>query len=284
MRLKGGLGNQLFQFAATYSMALARGETQIYVDTTGISDTSLHETETPRKFELDFVPPAILRIDPLHDNFGKSGYFSGIKQPFLEVRDFVPSLVRSAKIFPGPVLLTGYFQHEAFFRGAVNSVREAIRYRENKGHEELSAFRTQQARISSLAIHVRRTDYLSKPGSIHGFVGLDYYQKALSLVRADRDYDEIFVYSDDPEWVAEQQVFKGFTHAEPAYVERPIELLWHMSAASDFIIANSSFSWWAAWLGESPAKRVIAPRPWFTRAVPYWKNPALKEWALVNRE
>jgi hypothetical protein len=108
---------------------------------------------------------------------------------------------------------------------------------------------------SPIALHIRRTDYITNPN--HTALGLDYYQKALEQF----DDESVLVFSDDPEWCNQQELFSSdrFLIAEgnSNYVD-----LCLMTICSGHIIANSSFSWWGAWLATN--NKVIAPSGWFS--------------------
>ena len=106
-----------------------------------------------------------------------------------------------------------------------------------------------------IGLHIRRTDYLTNPN--HCFVGLDYYKKALSMFDTNTN---VLVFSDDPIWCHEELMFADdrfmISDSDNAYIDMCL-----MSMCTDFIIGNSSFSWWAAWLANKG--KVIAPKNWF---------------------
>jgi hypothetical protein len=125
------------------------------------------------------------------------------------------------------------------------------------------------ARIASctaVSLHIRRGDYVSNPthNAMHGVCGLDYYRRAVQHIGKHVDEPVFFLFSDDPAWVAENLKIDASTvlvdHNGP---DTPCEDLRLMSRCAHHVIANSSFSWWGAWLNSSSKKRIVAPTPWF---------------------
>ncbi len=119
---------------------------------------------------------------------------------------------------------------------------------------------------NTVSLHIRRGDYVSNPhtNSIHGTCSLQYYQQALQLIEQKYPKLNLFVFSDDPEWTqahiqsSHPMVFVNHNGSETAH-----EDLHLMSLCQHNIIANSSFSWWAAWLNQYPDKIICYPDPWF---------------------
>ena len=109
-----------------------------------------------------------------------------------------------------------------------------------------------------IALHVRRTDYVTNSAN-HPPCTLDYYKKALSHFDAHRN---VIVFSDDPAWCNEQELFSGEHFMISENDDNRVDLCL-MSLCDDFIIANSTFSWWGAWLSANKDKKVIAPVQWF---------------------
>jgi len=109
-----------------------------------------------------------------------------------------------------------------------------------------------------IALHVRRTDYVTNSAN-HPPCTLEYYKKALSNFEA---YRNVIVFSDDPAWCSQQELFSGNNFMISENEDNRLDLCL-MSLCDDFIIANSTFSWWGAWLSANVDKEVIAPRQWF---------------------
>jgi hypothetical protein len=139
--------------------------------------------------------------------------------------------------------IKGYFQSEKFFEHCKDEVRSILSPKQKYDHSSFTA------------IHVRRTDYLTHKDCYHILTRDNYYNKAMEIVPG-----PYLIFSDDIEWCKSQFVGDDFSFSD----ERdPITDLAHMIGCSRFIIANSSFSWWGAWLNPNPDKVVIAPSKWF---------------------
>jgi hypothetical protein len=154
---------------------------------------------------------------------------------------------------PDNVSIFGYFQTEKYFENISDVIRDDFKFKS----EIINTCREFISQVSNpIALHVRRTDYVEKSQD-HPPCSLDYYSKALSNFDKDR---EVIIFSDDPEWCKQQELFSSdrFLVAEGNDNRYDMCL---MSMCDDFVIANSSFSWWGAWLANRGT--VIAPSRWF---------------------
>ncbi len=257
VHIKGGLGNQLFQYA--YGRALMAKGRDVMFD---ISYFKRDLGYTKRSFRLEvFHLPKDVR-------FEERGSKQSLLVRLLNKLDgdrrirFVPSNKEKKRgVADGDYLSEKYF----------SEIRESLLY-ELTLRDEAPLFLGYKKRIqessNSLIVHARRTDYLQSTG----FTILDkeYYQKARGLFP---QKVEIFCFSDDPEWVKDlfpnEKVVvvsvQGLTDAEELVL---------MSYGKNFIIANSTFSWWGAWLSQAKNKVVIAPKKWFTN----------KSWHKANKD
>jgi hypothetical protein len=153
---------------------------------------------------------------------------------------------------PDWVTLQGYFQSEKYFKHIRNQLLIDFEFHDN-------IIETSKEVISNwkepVALHVRRTDYVTNPN--HTVLSLDYYRESLKHFDDNR---EVIIFSDDPEWCLEQELFESdrfmVSQSDNAYLD-----LCLMTLCSAHIIANSSFSWWGAWLSNS--EKIIAPSGWF---------------------
>ena len=156
---------------------------------------------------------------------------------------------------PDNVVLQGYFQTEKYFKHIEDEIRQDFTFKDailNPCKEMMESVE------NPVALHVRRTDYVTNSAN-HPPCTLDYYREALSHFEAHRN---VIVFSDDPAWCNEQELFSGEHFMISENEDNRIDLCL-MSLCDDFIIANSSFSWWGAWLSANIDKKVIAPRQWF---------------------
>jgi hypothetical protein len=276
VELMGGLGNQMFQYAAGHALARRSGAA-LRLDLGHFAQSG------KRRYLLDCfaVPAAISRErSPLawrglaHWLALRASRRLGLSTKFLldgwTVFD-QPAVhfdAAFATLAP-PVHLKGYFQSELYFRGVADEIRQlfAVRVPTSAG------FEAQRAAILAaewpVSIHVRRGDYVSDPAihAMHGTCDESYYRQAIALAaRLAARPPTWFVFSDDI--AAARETLRQVENAVyvTGDVERPWEDLALMAACRGHVIANSSLSWWGAWLDPRPDKLVIAPRHWFTPA------------------
>jgi hypothetical protein len=193
----------------------------------------------------------------------RKGYFAGqYKEPHFH---FDESFLRISGSF---VRLKGYFQNPLYFAGNESLIREQFQPREPLSPMAQSYQEQIRSAPKSISLHVRRGDYVSNAGAaaIHGSVSPHYWRRAIELMNHIHGPDaHYFLFSDDPDYVANE--FNDLSNAVVVRSDpsRPYEDMFLMSACEHHIIANSSYSWWGAWLNPRPAKTVLAPAHWFTR-------------------
>jgi hypothetical protein len=163
--------------------------------------------------------------------------------------------------------LHGYWQTERYFAGEAAELKRQFRVKAApQGANAAWLKKIKAAGSRACAVHVRRGDYVSsfKAAYVHGSVGLPYYAEAVKRLRAKVKGAKLFVFSDEPAWAKANLPFAAeaeFVEANPP--SAPEQDLRLMAACRHFVLANSSFSWWGAWLGEGPGSRVLAPARWF---------------------
>ncbi len=160
---------------------------------------------------------------------------------------------------PG-VILDGYFQSEKYFATYADTIRQDFSLKTSLSQKAQGYLQRIEEAIASVAVHVRRGDYVSDPvtRAFHGNCSWEYYEHAMRLMRERAGEVQFFFFSDEPQWLRERQmngvIVEGLSPQEDMFL---------MSRCKHQIIANSSFSWWGAWLNRHPEKLVIAPRRWF---------------------
>ena len=278
--LIGGLGNQMFQYAAGKALAERHG-VALALDLSGFKDYAL------RSFLLDrlLIPEAIASsaqaqsLQKPEANFARARWKARIDR--LLINAGMPKLTPSMNEYREPhfhydpafealgpqTSLFGYFQSERYFKSIAGSLRDWLAPSEPLGPAAAAALKQIEASRLPVSVHVRRGDYL-KPGTIeyHGILGEPYYREALARLEAGVGPDaELFVFSDDA--AAAEQALNFVPKSRLNHVcgdlERPWEDMALMARCRHHVIANSSFSWWGAWLNRSPDKVVVAPRAWF---------------------
>jgi hypothetical protein len=231
----GRLGNQMFQYASLRGIAANRGydfgiPPSNFVDIW--SDHQLFEV-----FELSHLPRNNVK-------FLDRGYVAK------EVTfGFDEHLFNQC---PNDISIFGFFQTEKYFERIKSSIEEDFTFRPHI----LSPCKEMISSLDKpISLHVRRTDYLTNPN--HTALDLNYYEQALEKFDPDQT---VIVFSDDPDWCNEQELFTSDRFLISENKDNTIDLCL-MTLCSGHIIANSSFSWWGAWLANS--KKVIAPSKWF---------------------
>lgn len=274
----GGLGNQMFQYAFGKYLAL-RNNTEIKLDLTLLNDRSQpHEIVTHRGFDLDifnisgysFATPQEI----VHYNGNPSaGLFAKVKRkirvlfnpPRLVVQDknkFSEEYLR----LPGDVCIVGRWQSERFFSGISDTIRKEFTFREKFSAHIMELARTVAA-PGSVCLHVRRGDLLTSPvySKSIGSLGMDYYARAVEIIKAKVKEPRLYVFSDDVEWCRDNLRFDlpvsvvGNEYAG----HKSGGHLFLMTQCNHFIISNSTFAWWGAWLSGNAGKTVIAPFHWY---------------------
>jgi hypothetical protein len=165
-------------------------------------------------------------------------------------------------VAPDNVLLIGYWQSEDYFLDVHAAIRRELRFRSGLA-PGYAGFESLATKPSSVAVHVRRGDYVSDAttSAVHGALGPDYYRRALAFVAERVQEPEYLAFSDDPEWVERELAAKlSLTVVSGGDAHQDLQL---MSLCTHHVIANSSFSWWGAWLGEQDGSVVVAPAGWF---------------------
>lgn len=280
--LFGGLGNQMFQYATGKALAERHGVELAF-------DLSGFRAYPERSFLLDRlqVPEAENeKSTPTGSKRATSHFFRArwrARVDRLIARAGLPALRSSSNAYREPHFhfdpafetlgpqteLFGYFQSERYFSSIAEKVRSSFEPLEPLGVAVRAAADNIAASALPVSIHVRRGDYVqAATAGVHGVLGEDYYRRALAHIedRAGRSLD-LFVFSDDLDAAANLLHF--VPPARITYIkgdpDRPWEDMALIARCRHHVIANSSFSWWGAWLNRSPDKIVIAPQAWFTK-------------------
>jgi hypothetical protein len=262
VKVLGGLGNQMFQYA--YAKSLQSLGHNVKIDNSSFDTYTLHGGYQLDKYDIDLEIAS--RDDILSVCKGSIG------KKILRVMGIggMTKVKESGLIFDNRYLnigdcayVKGYFQSELYFRG----VREAL-IRQFSLHKVSSYTKVIENQIlnesSSCSLHVRRGDFINSVNiDIHGFCGVDYYMKSIDLISAKFKDTRFFVFSDDMNWVKKHLAIKNAVYLDSKDLRDPHEDIYLMSLCKNNIIANSSFSWWGAWINKNKQKNVIAPRKWF---------------------
>jgi hypothetical protein len=287
-KLLGGLGNQMFQYATGRSLALANG-CELKLDTSAFDRYVIHSGYALGAFNIAAGIASAAEARKLAGSthkipriiFRKLGIQG--KSYFCEKGfNFDPALLdRSA-----PIYIEGYWQSYKYFDKFSSQIRSELTLSQPPLGKNAELTKN-IASENSVSVHVRRGDYVSNPvaNRVHGFVGLAYYGLALDCISRNIDSPHFFVFSDDPSWARENLKFPGeVTFVDQNAGPKAYEDLRLMSLCKHHVIANSSFSWWAAWLGWMPGKKVFFPANWFSSKLHDISSMNPPAWIRVRTE
>ncbi len=264
LKLKGGLGNQMFQYATGLAIH-NKFEGTLSLDITGYDHESVKNSDEPREFKLNAFnisagpasPEEILRNKYPLGLFSKAQRFLSQKIFRRFNQDYCPKYINKNHRY-----IEGYFQSEKNFLEVENKVRTEFTLINESGI--FLKFKHQFQDMNSVAVHIRRGDYVTHKGANahYGVLPKEYYNQAIDLID-NRITDCTFVFfSNDIDWVEKEfGTNPKFIYIKEKNLQDYEELIL-MSLCKHNIIANSSFSWWSAWLNKNPEKIVICPSNW----------------------
>lgn len=278
VRLIGGLGNQMFQYAAARRLA-EHNSTILKLDVTGFEKYKLHRYSLhcfyiwehfATQYEIDSILKQnsnvllkqligigeIFGIKNGNTIFRKNG--GSYKEPHFH---FDQKLLSA----PNNIYLDGYWQSEKYFYDIKEILQTEfkIKYSQSVLSKEIAA---KILNTESISLHIRREDYVNNSSTLkkHGTCSPEYYKLAIDYCTQRLTSPHFFIFSDEPQWVKENFKFDfPITIIDHNDATRNYDDLRLMSLCKHNILANSSFSWWAAWLNTNQSKIVIAPGKWF---------------------
>ncbi len=267
-KIFGGLGNQMFQYAMGRALAKRQGK-EYKIDISAFEQYRLHRYSLP---SLNITAPIATR-DEILALKGKpvTGSVTGkFLQLFSKKNSHYvkePSYLFSQKMhdLQADAYLEGYWQSEKYFNDAAELIRKEFTFKPEPDAMNKALLEHIKS-VNAIAVHVRRGDYVSNANTnkFHGTTPIDYYQRAFDSMTKQVDNPYVFIFSDDALWVKENLHFSIPTqYVDHNSSDKNYEDLRLISACKHHIIANSSFSWWGAWLAEHPEQKVIAPLKWF---------------------
>ncbi|MET0634858.1 MAG: alpha-1,2-fucosyltransferase [Chitinophagaceae bacterium] len=261
--LFGGLGNQLFQYAAgkriaeKYSVPFAL-------------DTSAFESYKLRRFDLDHfnlqariaTETEITELKP-SSNLAKALQYLRLKKNRTYHRERSFNFDPSFESIGPDIYLKGYFQSEQYFAPIAPTVLKEFTIKP-EFIQNVTALAGKIRNPNSVGIHIRRGDYKNTDvKQLLATTDADYYQRAIALMLEKLTDPEFYFFSDDIDWVRENLPVPNAVYVSGDLAKTHIEDFYLLSQCGNQIIPNSTFAWWAAWLNPNPAKSVIAPQKWF---------------------
>ena len=274
MHLAGGLGNQMFQYA--FGLATAKRLGVLLALELSSKFLQIHngfELENVFKMQAKLATAddlnAVLgfqRYKVIRRSISATGLGKILLPRYVEEAHFhfAPRMM----VLPDNIYISGYWQSERYFQAISADIRSAFSFEQQLNIK--NALLVEKIRKSnSISLHVRRNDYVNNPkvSSAHGVCSLHYYHEAIRYMSEKVSLPQFFIFSDDIAWAKENLKF----HAPCFYVNHNQGNESHndmrlMSLCQHHIIANSSFSWWGAWLGLNAEKIVVGPKNWFVNS------------------
>lgn len=270
----GGLGNQLFQYACAKAVAIKLG-VELKLDISLVNDRTESENFTFRDYELGAfnVEDKIATLNEVRQYIPNMYNSSDLSKKLFKIKRIITrktfyyektkfQFEDRINLIHNNTLIFGYFQTEKYFKSIRHELIDLFSLKEVIDNEN-ALILNQIKNRNAVSIHVRRGDYLKL-----SFQELDiqnYYSKAIEIIRKKVKDPVFYIFSDDQLWVEEN--FKQFD-IEKVFVKNNIDKksfmdLFLMSQCKHNICANSTFSWWGAWLNTYPDKIIIAPKKWF---------------------
>ena len=279
VKIYGGLGNQLYQYALGKALA-------VHHSTLCKLDLREFETYKLHRYSLShFQIPEYLMEDSeflqIDDPQRRKWYKRRGKIPMVREKSF--HLDDEIRRGPAHAYFDGYWQSFRYFEEIRPILLQEISVKYAPSGENLEWLK-QIRSGESVALHVRRGDYASNPTTqkFHGLCSAEYYQEACFRISARVKQPVFYIFSDDPSWVKQEFDYlenkKYVDNNTPLFNYEDLRL---MSACHHQIIANSSFSWWAAWLNTNPNKQIFAPQKWFAGEAFSIEDRIHSDWTLL---
>ena len=285
VRLMGGLGNQLFQYAFGRALSEKTGQ-KLFFDDSFFLVGQKEMIASVRQYELDkfslevncSTPFLVRNVIDLKYRYTKNKFLRVLRK-LLKVRNsrsirFIDERFFAAydeQILPncrtGINYYNGCWQTYQYFKNIRSILLEELKIKKTLLSPLSLALSESIQKENAVSIHIRRGDYLQPEWEILGVCSLDYYKQAIELLIKEEKNPSFYIFSNDMEWTKANLkiVDKPVYYIEHTFEETGYEDLYLMSICKHQIIANSTFSWWAAWLNNYPLKRVIAPEKWFAK-------------------
>jgi len=287
LHLKGGLGNQLFQYAAGRDLSLRLG-VPLWLELSGLENTNRNyrlgeyavaanivETQTAlRWIGSDWKQPLIFKAMQKLRPYYRRAFFRPATFAFdVNIRRVRP-----------PVMLDGYFQSPRYFEDHWHQIATELTLSKPLPDSTERMRNHICACENAVGVHIRRGDYVTDPQvqQFHGICGLDYYTRGIEKIAAMTMEPTFFVFSDDLDWAKKNLitsyplVFVDSHGAESDYID-----LYLLSQCAHFVLANSSFSWWGAWMAQRRGK-VVAPGRWFLAPHLQTHDLILNDWMKLE--
>ncbi len=267
IRIKGGLGNQMFQFATAYSLS-KNLSTTMDIDTTYYPLSNHNNFELKKVYGLNNNQLSFNKVFSLILNrtifFIESKFNIKVLNTHIFSEEDLDNEIHCEN---DSLILDGYFQSEKYFIKHRKDLIKLFSFPKLFGRN--LKIQSLVKKSNTCSIHIRRGDYITNLGAIESMARIDkdYYQKAKAYMEKNVKNIKFLYFSDDIKWVRNEfqlndsDVVVDWNNGNNSYIDMQL-----MSLCRHNIVANSSFSWWGAWLNKGADKIVIAPKKWFNNA------------------
>lgn len=264
--LKGGLGNQMFQYALGRTLSL-KNDDVLKLDTTGLSRANeigdIYRPFALNAFNIEAsiaTPEESVRLKYPKGSLSKVWRKFEFKVLRKQHVGFEPDMLKKR----GDLYLDGYWQSPKYFESIRSTLLQDFTLRTPMSNSAESMANRMKA-TTSVSVHIRRGDYVANPkvAAAYGPCTETYYKNAVAEVIKHVASPTWFIFSDDIDWVKDNLNFPGTVIYVSGEAANDQEELLLMASCTHNVIANSSFSWWGAWLNQNPEKIVVTPSPWF---------------------
>ncbi len=274
VNLKGGLGNQMFQYALGYILSKTKN-VPLYFDLRLMEEEKINPSprNVPRDFDLDVFgikkkivsKKDLIKTIQFSNNYRLRKYISIFLDKLNLFIFYEKKRVFNNRIFNNNfnnIYLDGLWQSEKYFKDFRDDILSLYNFNKIKNKEKNISFLKKIDFSKSICLNVRRTDFINNPE--HNVVNINYYKNAVSnFINILGNNPEIYVFSDDLEWCKKNLKFNNINFVEHEYAGHKFyDYLYLMSSFKNFIIPNSSFGWWACWLSKYKDKIIMTPERW----------------------
>lgn len=281
VKMIGGLGNQMFQYALYKKMQVLNKE--VYLDITDCNTRNEHNGyELEKVFDINANIATIDQVKELAD-IGEKITNKIKRKLFKKKTHYIQKKLKDdLRILDSDNLyLDGFWQWDGYFKDIRKELISDFQFNINDINEINKRTLNLINSSNSVSIHIRRGDYLNHK-LYKGICEKDYYLKAINYLNENcKDELKFFVFSNDIEWVKNNLEIRNVVYVEGNNNENSYLDMFLMSRCKHNIIANSTFSWWGAWLNTNKNKIVVAPSKWLNDSSMDSNNIVLKEWIRV---
>ena len=284
IKLKGGLGNQMFQYAFGRKLSL-KLPTELALD--------INEDTEIKGLRGDLVRPFLLNRFDIKAHVATLEEVAKLRKPFsLYLAKIFRKLgkynhykfdPKAFEIKDNTYLEGFWWQSEQYFKDIRPQLLEDFTLVKDLGTDAEKIAESIRQAQSSVSVHIRRGDYANNPVTLayHGLAPMEYYEQAIKIIQEKRPHSIFYIFSDDIEWLKANFPLPPLSQIVSDKNIPEYEELALMSLCKDHIIANSSFSWWGAWLSKNDEKIVIAPQQWIADKTVDTDDVCPKEWIRV---